>query len=157
MCGAGENNILTVLRHTMYDLKIHNYVTDVLFAFSKITVIEIAFTAKKQSHLLKNRHVKPIIMYDIRFRHKYWKMGNGEYVFETKITTTRARCFKMKLYNSCLSCYLMYKIDVRTFFKRFPHMTVQFEICISLFSGIFFVTLAVFVCGILCIFRKSPI
>ena len=46
MC-AGENNILTVLRHTMYDLKIHNYVTDVLFAFSKITVIEIAFTAKK--------------------------------------------------------------------------------------------------------------
>ena len=87
--------------------------------------------------------------------HKYWKMGNGKYVFETKITTTRARCFKMKLYNSCLSCYLMYKIDVRTFFKRFPHMTVQFEICISLFSGIFFVTLAVFVCGIFCIIENN--
>ena len=34
-------------------------------------------------------------------------------------------------------------------------MTVQFEICISLFSGIFFVTLAVCVCGIFCIIENN--
>ena len=88
--------------------------------------------------------------------HQHWKMGNDKYFFETEITKTWARCFKMKLYNSCLSCHLMYKIDVRTFFKRFLHMTAQFEICISLFRYLF--------CNASCIcwwdflhYLKSPI